>query len=121
MTIKDPQQLFQLQENHVRWEFMIKPDDDISTLEDESNIRNLMEATFMEIKSRNYKRIWKVLRSSKYTFHGLLAKDFKFNNCFLIGDAAHQMPPFLGQGLCQGIKDAYNLCWKINGIDEQHF
>ena len=59
-----------------------------------------------------------LIRSSKYSFHGLLVDDFKINNCFLIGDAAHQTPPFLGQGLCQGIKDSYNLCWKLKGIND---
>ena len=33
-----------------------------------------------------------------------------------MGDSAHQMPPFLGQGLCQGIKDVYNLHWKLTGV-----
>ena len=97
---------------------MIKPDDDISNMENESTIRNLMEPHLWRLNPQITKESGTLLRSSKYTFHGLLAKNFKYKNCFLIGDAAHQTPPFLGQGLCQGIKDAYNLVWKINGIDK---
>ena len=118
---KRPTTLLPITENHVRWEFMIKPDDDISNMENESTIRNLMEPHLWRLNPQITKESGTLLRSSKYTFHGLLAKDFKYKNCFLIGDAAHQTPPFLGQGLCQGIKDAYNLVWKINGIDKHHY
>ncbi len=118
---KRPTTLLPITENHVRWEFMIKPDDDISNMENESTIRNLMEPHLWRLNPLITKESGTLLRSSKYTFHGLLAKDFKYKNCFLIGDSAHQTPPFLGQGLCQGIKDAYNLAWKINGIDNNNY
>ncbi|MFF4120494.1 bifunctional 3-(3-hydroxy-phenyl)propionate/3-hydroxycinnamic acid hydroxylase [Streptomyces sp. NPDC001714] len=52
-------------------------------------------------------------RSVAYTFHALLADRMRDGRCFLLGDAAHMMPPFAGQGLNSGVRDAANLCWKV--------
>lgn len=54
-----------------------------------------------------------VERSVAYTFHALLAERLRDGRCFLLGDAAHMMPPFAGQGLNSGVRDAANLCWKV--------
>ncbi|GAA3873851.1 bifunctional 3-(3-hydroxy-phenyl)propionate/3-hydroxycinnamic acid hydroxylase [Streptomyces lacrimifluminis] len=54
-----------------------------------------------------------VERSVAYTFHALLAERLREGRCFLLGDAAHMMPPFAGQGLNSGVRDAANLCWKV--------
>lgn len=54
--------------------------------------------------------IW---RSAVYRFHALLAQQWRQGRVFLLGDACHQTPPFLGQGLCAGIRDAANLAWKL--------
>ena len=116
-----PTTLLPITGNHVRWEFKVKPDDIIEDLEKEENIRNFMEPHLWRLHPDIDKNSGKLLRASKYTFHAVLAENFKFNNCFLIGDAAHQTPPFLGQGLCQGIKDAYNLCWKLSGVIEKKY
>ena len=55
-------------------------------------------------------------RKAVYSFHAATAKQWRKKNVFLLGDAAHQMPPFMGQGLNSGCRDAENLLWKINGV-----
>ncbi|WP_051174948.1 bifunctional 3-(3-hydroxy-phenyl)propionate/3-hydroxycinnamic acid hydroxylase [Nocardia exalbida] len=55
-----------------------------------------------------------VERSVNYTFSGLVADRWRDRRVFLLGDAAHMMPPFAGQGLNSGIRDAANLCWKLS-------
>ncbi|MET9914710.1 bifunctional 3-(3-hydroxy-phenyl)propionate/3-hydroxycinnamic acid hydroxylase [Streptomyces sp. NPDC006476] len=57
-----------------------------------------------------------VERAVAYSFHALLAERLRDGRCFLLGDAAHMMPPFAGQGLNSGVRDAANLCWKIDEV-----
>ncbi len=54
-----------------------------------------------------------IIRSASYTFRARLASRFQAGRVFLLGDAAHLTPPFIGQGLAAGLRDADNLAWKL--------
>jgi 3-(3-hydroxy-phenyl)propionate hydroxylase len=54
-----------------------------------------------------------IIRSASYTFRARLASRFQTGRVFLLGDAAHLTPPFIGQGLAAGLRDADNLAWKL--------
>ena len=56
------------------------------------------------------------MRVAEYTFRAQLADRWRDRRVFLLGDAAHLTPPFIGQGLCAGIRDAANLAWKLAGV-----
>jgi 3-(3-hydroxy-phenyl)propionate hydroxylase len=55
-------------------------------------------------------------RQATYRFHALVADNWQADCVFVAGDAAHQQPPFLGQGMCQGIRDVTNLSWKLGAV-----
>lgn len=57
-----------------------------------------------------------IVRQREYVFHALLAREWRRGSVFLLGDAAHMMPPFAGQGLNTGLRDATNLAWKLAGV-----
>ena len=57
-----------------------------------------------------------LVRVAEYHFRAQLADRWREGNVFLLGDAAHLTPPFIGQGLCSGLRDSMNLSWKIAGV-----
>lgn len=57
-----------------------------------------------------------VVSTFVYNFDSKILENWRYNRVLIAGDAAHIMPPYLGMGLSAGIKDVYNLTWKINLI-----
>lgn len=89
-----------------RWEFMILPDETADDVNRPARIWELLSPWLRPDQAR----LW---RSATYTFHALVAETWRTDRVFLAGDACHMMPPFLAQGMVQGIKDTANLAWKL--------
>ena len=92
--------------NGRRWEFMLLPGETEKEMLEPATISALLQQTdaFPQIH---------IIRQAVYTFHATQAKTFSQRRVFLLGDAAHMMPPFGGQGLNSGLRDAHNLVWKM--------
>lgn len=89
-----------------RWEIQVMPDDDPGTLTDPAHVWKLLEPWVKPTQAR-------LERAATYVFHSLVAHEWQRGRLMIAGDAAHQTPPFLGQGLCAGVRDAANLAWKL--------
>lgn len=59
-----------------------------------------------------------ILQHAFYTHHVLMAEKWRQGRVFLVGDAAHMMPPWAGQGMQSGIRDAHNIAWKLRLVLE---
>jgi 2-polyprenyl-6-methoxyphenol hydroxylase-like FAD-dependent oxidoreductase len=90
-----------------RWEFMILPTDDQDKVDTEENAWRLLEP--WQIHPGNAEMV----RHARYTFRGRWATEWNRGRVVLAGDAAHQMPPFQGQGFNSGVRDAANLAWRL--------
>lgn len=92
---------------HRRWEFMLLADEKPEDFTAPEAVNALL-APWLD--GQNVQ----LIRCATYRFHALLAKRWNTERVYLLGDAAHQTPPFYGQGLCHGIRDAANLAWKLD-------
>jgi 3-(3-hydroxy-phenyl)propionate hydroxylase len=92
-----------------RWEFMLKPDETPEAAQDPAFVLELLKPWKVDGAVR-------LERTAVYRFHALIAQDWRRDVVFLAGDAAHQTPPFAGQGLCAGVRDAANLSWKLAAV-----
>ena len=91
---------------HRRWEFRLHPSE-------QPDVWALLEPWAMSPANA------RLLRAAPYRFHALAADRWRggpAGRVFIAGDAAHQMPPFMGQGMCSGIRDAAALAWRFSEV-----
>jgi 2-polyprenyl-6-methoxyphenol hydroxylase-like FAD-dependent oxidoreductase len=93
--------------NRRRFEFMILPGEDAALLDTDAATWDLLRTWGFEPDNSE------LTRHARYTFRGRWVTQWRAGRVLLAGDAAHQMPPFLGQGLNSGIRDATNLAWRL--------
>lgn len=96
-------------EGRHRWEFMIKPGETAEQVSQDAFIEQLLEPW-------NVKGAVRLERKAVYTFRARIAAQWRKGRVLLAGDAAHQTPPFAGQGMCSGLRDAANLAWKLAAV-----
>ena len=92
--------------NHRRWEIMLLPGENPREMAAPEQVWRLL-AGFM---APSEGELW---RAAAYRFHALVAQSWRRGRVLIAGDAAHQQPPFIGQGMCQGLRDVTNLVWKL--------
>lgn len=92
--------------NHRRWEFMLLPGERDAEMSEAAKVEALVAPWVGDAPCT-------IIRAATYRFHGLVAEKWRVGRLFLAGDAAHQTPPFFGQGMCHGLRDAANLGWKL--------
>jgi 3-(3-hydroxy-phenyl)propionate hydroxylase len=92
---------------HHRWEFPVLPGDDEATLTSPEGVRQLLAGQGISPEHVD------VLGAVVYRHHVRFADRWRVGRVFLAGDAAHVMPPWIGQGMASGVRDVDNLCWKL--------
>jgi len=98
-------------EDTLRYEFMLHDGEDPEHVLDEASIRRWIHAR------EPADATLVIARKVVYGFHARVAERWKFGRVFLAGDAAHLTPPFAGQGMNSGVRDAANLAWKLAAVE----
>lgn len=93
-----------------RFEFMLVEGDDLEHITDEDSVWKLLQPWNVTPAKVT------IARRAIYTFRGRWAESWRDGRILLAGDAAHQMPPFMGQGFNSGVRDAMALAWRIDLI-----
>ena len=90
-----------------RWEIVLKEEESVEKFFKNKTLWKFLSQWVSEDEAE-------IERKTVYTFQSAIAKKWRRGRQFLVGDAAHLTPPFMGQGMCAGIRDASNLAWKIS-------
>jgi len=98
-----------------RWEYMVLPGESAEEIAKEENAWRFLAPWGLTPDNATLER------SAVYRFQARWAKVWNRGRCAIAGDAAHLMPPFAGEGMCAGLRDAVALGWRLNGILEGCF
>lgn len=93
-----------------RWEFMVLPGESIEEMQTPERAWTLLEPWGMTPQNAQLER------SAVYRFQARWANVWNKGRCAIAGDAAHLMPPFAGEGMCAGLRDALALGWRLDAI-----
>ena len=93
-------------ENRRRWEIRLHEDEEDAEMTRPERVWQLLGRWLSPEEA-------KLERAACYRFQSIVARPWRHRRILLAGDAAHQTPPFLGQGMCAGIRDVANLAWKL--------
>ncbi|MGW2570005.1 bifunctional 3-(3-hydroxy-phenyl)propionate/3-hydroxycinnamic acid hydroxylase [Streptomyces sp. NPDC001537] len=107
---KRPYVCVDLPYNYRRWEFMLFPGEDAGAMLQPAKVHELLTGHVPDPTALN------IVRARVYTHHSRVAARFLDGRICLVGDAAHLMPPWAGQGMNTGIRDATNVAWKLAAV-----
>ncbi len=94
---------------HHRFEFMLMPGQSRERMEHPDTVHHYL-SKYVDVDK------FEILRTLVYTFNALMAERWRDDRVLLAGDAAHMTPQFIGQGMNAGVRDAYNLGWKLDAV-----
>jgi 3-(3-hydroxy-phenyl)propionate hydroxylase len=98
--------------DRYRWEFRLQDDEDVASMCEPDVLGPLLAPWTSDRELAGIE----IVRAAEYAFRAWLADPWRDGRVFLLGDAAHQTPPFIGQGLGAGLRDAANLAWKLAAV-----
>ena len=99
-------------ETRYRWEFQLLDGETTANYKTIADIEPLVRPWLGDIPADALE----LVRVTSYTFRAQVASRWRDRNVFILGDAAHLTPPFVGQGMAAGLRDALNLTWKLVGV-----
>ena len=102
-----PTSIVRIGPHHHRFSFMLNPGETMEEATDADRV-------WMRVSRWLTRDDADLIRVANYVFRSRIAGQWRHGRVLLAGDAAHEMPPFLAQGMCSGIRDSHNLAWKLD-------